>query len=422
MTRNNLAIATLLLLLAASSAALFWPSSVNHGPLATSHGPVHYSTLMGREFFDRAYEQALGITGTITGTGPVSFRMQETGPVPVIQIAGGTVNHHLLAAPLDAQFFEGLAAQKPKRIILIGPDHLSRGREPITASTGTWATPYGQLKTDTRLVKDLTRWHLVNIEESPFDYEFSVGGLVPFVKRSLPDAKIATIIVKVDAPDATLDALAAALPTDKDTIVIGSVDFSHYLPSRAAEFHDITNRAVIDAFDFADFDRLEVDSPPTLRVLLKYLERRGAQQATLVANTDSAKITGQLDTPETTSYLNQYFFMGKPALLNIKTSLYIEEDGTPPTPSFQEGDKRRIVSPEDRFMRGFLSKDDGASLPKNLQKPDLAVGIVKTATATTYYLFPFTHDKTGFRLMTAEEERAYFRKNGIDSAIINELN
>jgi AmmeMemoRadiSam system protein B len=350
---------------------------------------------MGREFFDKAYEQM-----------PTTNDQRLTTND---QIAGGTVNHHLLAAPLDAQFFEGLAVQKPKRVILIGPDHLSRGRQPITISAGTWATPYGNLPSDTTLAADLARWHLANIEETPFDYEFSVGGLVPFVKRSLADAKVATIIVRIDASDEALDALAAALPTDKDTIVIGSVDFSHYLPSRVAEFHDITNRAIINAFDFTGFDRLEVDSPPTLRVLLKYLERRGAQEATLVANTDSAKITEQLDAPETTSYLNQYFSVGEPAPINIETSIYIPSG-------------KKIVSLENRFMSGFMTDDDGASLPKNLKKPDLAVGIVKTAMAAAYYLFPFTHDKTGYRLMTAEEERAYFKQNKIESAIITELN
>jgi len=393
MTRHKIIIVTLLALIAIATTALFWPV---RQPTTNNQKPTtHYSTLMGKEFFDRAYEQM-----------PVSNNQQ---PETNNRIAGGTINHHLLAAPLDAQFFQGLAEQKPKRVILIGPDHLSRGRQPITVSAGTWATPYGELATDIKLVADLARRNLANIEESPFDYEFSVGGLVPFIKRSLSDAKVATIIVRIDAKDADLDALAAALPTDKDTVVVASIDFSHYLPSRAAEFHDITNRAIINAFAYSKFDNLEIDSPPTLRVLLKYLERRGTQKATLLASTDSAKITNQLDTPETTSYLNQYFSAGGPASMNIKTSLYVPAG-------------KKIVSAEDRFNRGFMTADDGSSLPKDIKHPDLAVGIVKSAMATTYYLFPFTHDKTGYRLMTAEEERAYFRRNNIDSAIINELN
>jgi len=351
---------------------------------------VHYSTLMGKEFFNLAYKQAPTIIKTDS------------------PIAGGTVNHHLLAAPLDAQFFEGLAKQKPKRIILIGPDHMSRGSAPITTTLGIWRTPYGDLQTDTELITNLTRWHLVNIEESPFDYEFSVGGLVPFVKRSLPDAMITTIIVKVNTTNTDLDALAAALPTDNDTVVIGSIDFSHYLPSRAAEFHDITNRAILNAFDYDNFNRLEIDSPTTLRVLLKYLERRDAKKATLVASTDSAKITGKLDTQETTSYLNQYFSKGESAPLDIKTSLYI--------PS-----RKKIISMENRFMGGYLHPNDGVSLPKNLKYQNMAVGIVENNTTTTYYLFPFIKDKIDYRLMTTSEEGLYFKQHNIDNAIIHKV-
>lgn len=391
MTRNKAAIILLSTLLVAASTALLWPQTGTEPLIA----PVtHYSTLMGKEFFDRAYEQAPQTVGI---------------PPEGIKVIGGTVNHHLLAAPLDAQFFEGIAYQKPKRVILIGPDHLSRGSAPITATLGTWATPYGDLKTDTRLVSRLAQEKLVNIEESPFDYEFSVGGLVPFIKRSLPDAEVAAIIVRIDAKDAELDALAAALPADKDTVVISSIDFSHYLPSRAAEFHDATNRAIIGAFDYAKFNRLEIDSPPSLRVLLKYLEGRHAQRATLIANTDSAKITHQPDTPETTSYLNQYFLEGNPAPLNAETSLYIPAE-------------KKIVSGENRFMSGFLKDDDGAKLPANLKRPDLAVGIVRTKLATTYYLFPLIQDKKDYRLMTANEEKAYFSRYKLFSAIITELN
>jgi AmmeMemoRadiSam system protein B len=396
MTRNKLTIIILSILLIAASAALLRTKGTDPFMRTMNiKGSVpfvfHYSTLMGREFFDKAYEQAPEIKKADS------------------RIVGGTVNHHLLAAPLDAQFFEGLMAQKPKRVILIGPDHLSRGKTPITVSAGTWKTPYGDLKTDTALVAELSRRNLAQIEEPPFDHEFSVGGLVPFVKRSLPDAEIITIILRIDAEDAELDALAAALPTDDDTVVIGSIDFSHYLPSRAAEFHDITNRAIIGAFAFDRFDRLEIDSPPTLRTLMKYLERRGAREATLLANTDSAKITGLLDTPETTSYMNQYFSAGEPTPMNVQTSLYIPSG-------------KKIVSNENRFMGGFMTIDDGTTLPAKLKRLDMAVGIVRSEATTTYYLFPFVQDDKNHRLMTAAEEKAYFVKNKLDSAIITELN
>lgn len=399
MTRNKIIIATLIIVLAAMSLALLLSPTGTKGtdPFMTEKNIkgsvpfVHYSTLMGKEFFDRAYTQAPTIVKTDS------------------PIAGGTVNHHLLAAPLDAQFFEGLAAQKPKRVILIGPDHMSRGRQTITTTAGTWRTPYGDLTIDTALINELAGKKIANIEESPFDFEFSVGGLVPFIKRSLPQVKTITIIVRSDATEEQLKNLSNALPRDNDTVVVASIDFSHYLPSRAADFHDLTNRAVINAFDYSNFDKLEIDSVPSLRVLLKYLEQRGAQKATLVANTDSAKITGKLDTQETTSYLNQYFSIGRSAPTGIETSLYI-----PPG--------KKIVSAENRFMHGFMESAVASDLPQYLQLPNLAVGMAASADKITYFLFPTATDKAGTRLMTAAEEKEFFRQNGIKESIITVQN
>ena len=346
---------------------------------------------MSPDFYDEAYKNA-----------PATIPSEK-------QTVGGIVNHHLLAAPLLAQFFDGLKNQKPKHLIIIGPDHLSRGSAPITVSAEGWGTAYGDLAPDTALIDKLSSSNAAHIEEWPFDYEFSVGGLVTFAKRSLPGIDVATIILRGDASEAALAKLAAALPRSSDTLVIASLDFSHYLPTDAADFHDLTNRAIISNFDLANLDKIEIDSIPTLRVALEYFQLRGALTDTLVASTNSAKITGKLDTQETTSYLNQYFSVGDKQPFPVKTSLYLGKIG-------------KIVSPEDRFMRGFMSIDDGSTLPADLKKPNLAVGLARYVDKTVYYLFPIAHDKTGARLMTAAEEQTYLRQNNIKGSIITVQN
>jgi AmmeMemoRadiSam system protein B len=399
MTRNNVLISLLLALLAAASLGLIF-SPVKPTTKPEQPAAAHYATLMGKEFFDEAYRLMPPIAKTDQ------------------PVAGGIVNHHLLAAPLDAQFFAGLAAQKPKRIILIGPDHLSRGKRPITATSGTWKTPYGDLATDTELTAALADSHLVNIEETPFDYEFSVGGLVPFIKRSLPDAKVITIILRNDAKAKELDNLVAALPQDQNTIIVGSIDFSHYLPSDVANFHDLTNLAITSAFDWDSLDKLEIDSVPTMRAVLKYAEIRKAQTSTVVAHTNSAEATKNLDAQETTSYLNMYFSLGPKTPFVVKTALYLGDDRTPPTPSFTKRGQLRIISPEDRFMNGFMNINDGSSLPEKLKLPNLAVGIARYTDKTVYYLFPTILEKGLRRLMTAPERTAYFRQNKLNESIV----
>ncbi len=358
----------------------------------------HYATLMGREFYDRAY-----------ASGSTLIKAPD-------KTAGGIVNHHLLAAPLLAQFFDGLKDQKIKHLIIIGPDHMSRGKNSVTISTQGWKTGYGDVRPDAALINRLSSEGAVNIEDAPFDYEFSVGGLVTFAKRSLPKALVTTIIVRSDAKNDDLIKLAAALPRSSDTLVVASIDFSHYLPSDVADFHDLTARAIISNFDIDNFDKLEIDSVPTLRVAMEYFKLRGAMTDTLVASSNSAKLTGQLDLQETTSYLNQYFSrstysrtrISGPVVFDVKTSLYLGNLGK----------NAKIVSPEDRFMRGFMSIDYGSTLPTQFKKPNLAVGIARYADKTVYYLFPTIVEKGTRRLMTAGEKTVYFRQNNIKESIV----
>jgi AmmeMemoRadiSam system protein B len=346
---------------------------------------------MSPEFYDEAYKN-------------------EPTTIPALpETVGGIVNHHLLAAPLLAQFFDGIANQKPKHLIIIGPDHLSRGSSPITVSAEGWGTAYGNLRPNTALIDQLSNDKIAHIEEWPFDYEFSVGGLVTFAKRSLPGVDVTTIILRGDASNDALERLAAALPRSPDTLVVASLDFSHYLPTDAADFHDLTNRAVISDFDTAEFDKVEIDSLPTLRVALQYFQLRNALTDTLVASTNSAKITDKLDAPSTTSYMNQYFSVGAKKPFTVQTSLYLAGNKT-------------IISDEDRFMRGFMNIDDGSTLPADLKKPNLAVGIAKYPDKTVYYLFPTTVEKGTRRLMTAAEERSYLRQNGIKESIMTVQN
>ena len=351
--------------------------------------PKHLATLMSPAFYDEAYKNA---------------------PAAVIappDAAGGIVNHHLLAAPLLAQFFEGLKNKNIKHLILVGPDHLSRGAKSITISAATWGTAYGDLKPNIALINELSSSGLAHIEEWPFDYEFSVGGLVTFAKRSLPGADIATIILRGAASDEALAKLAAALPRSSDTLVIASLEFSHYLTSDAADFHDLTSRAAISDFEINNFEKLEIDSLPSLRVALEYFQRRGALADTLVASTNSAKITGASDAPSTTSYLNQYFSAGVKTPFTVQTSLYLAGN-------------KAIVSDEDRFMRGFMSLNDGSTLPAAIKKPNLAVGVAEYSDKTVYCLFPIAHDKTGAHQMAAAEEKAYFRQNNLKQSIVTD--
>ena len=77
-----------------------------------------------------------------------------------------------------------------------------------------------------------------------------------------------------------------------------------------AEFHDQKSISVIQNFDFERIFDLEIDSPSSIYVLLKYLELINVQNSELVFHTNSGELINKLDEP-TTSHNFYYFSKGE---------------------------------------------------------------------------------------------------------------
>jgi poly-gamma-glutamate synthesis protein (capsule biosynthesis protein) len=351
--------------------------------------PIHYGTLMSESFYNDAYDAA------------------RTTVAPDAVPVGGIIPHHLLAAPLIARFMNGIADQRPRTVILVGPDHLNRGIDPISSSLGTFRTAYGDLMTDPRAT-DLASDGLLNIDEHPFDYEHSIGGLTAFVKRTFPDAQLLPIILKDSATPEQVDRLASALPTT-DTIFLTSVDFSHYLPSPVAQFHDVYSRRIVETQEVGGIARLEGDSPMSLRLAFDYFKRRGAERMQVIDESDSARLTGHPEFAETTSYLIAYATAGAPTTPE------------PVTTVLDMGNIASVASAEDRFMTGFdrIGTFDGA-LPKLGDRghgQGLAAGIVERAHEALVYLFPLVRRGRDWNAMDPVAAAAFFKKNDISATL-----
>lgn len=89
----------------------------------------------------------------------------------------------------------------------------------------------------------------------------------------MPNAKIVPLIVKdifsFQSGDDFAENLDKILP--ENSLIIASLDFSHYLPSNAADFHDEKSLAVLSNFDYDGIKFLDVDSKPALRIFIKLL-------------------------------------------------------------------------------------------------------------------------------------------------------
>lgn len=265
----------------------------------------HYSYFSNKPFFDDAYKN-----------------IPEKSGVPD-KIKGILVNHHLLAPNLIAETINTIATTSQITVVLISPNHFSAGQGQIISSLYQWDTPYGVLNSDCGNISKLEKQGVLNIDEYPFKKEHGISGIVPFIKKSLPNAKIIPIIIKETLSENDLnkfvDSLYATL--GNNVLIIGSFDFSHYLPDNVAQFHDKKSISVIKNFDYAGLKTTETDSVPGLETIMRYMEKEGALNFNLIANTNSSQILHDPTIEETTSYVDGSFSIGNKAFDNTATIL-----------------------------------------------------------------------------------------------------
>lgn len=270
---------------------------------------THISKPFDTSFYDQAYQLA------------PTYKKD----VPA-QVFGGIIPHHLLVSPLIAAFFEGLPKQKIKTVILIGPNHYNLDDPHITTSKGVWKTVYGDLNPNSALIDKLAENKAVVVNERTFDTEHAIYGITTFIKRSLPNANIVPIIFKSYSSKEECNKLAESLNQimDDETIIVASVDFSHYLSSTQADAFDQQSLQAIQSFDLDKVFTLNgtknFDSPPSFYTLLKVMQLRNSATPMVLQHTNSARYTNESGLKQTTSYFTMYFAkseFNKPSPLSL---------------------------------------------------------------------------------------------------------
>lgn len=230
----------------------------------------------------------------------------ESAPVAASPgIRGMIVPHHWVPAELIAGAFRNLAAGGPvRRVVLIGPNHIGAGGSAFTSSELPWRTPYGLVHPEIAAIEGIT-----DVKPRVLTGEHSIAGIVPVVAWYFPDATIVPVAVRAFPRPAQLRAMTKALATllrDPATVLIASVDFSHYLSVPEAERR---NAESIDALTALDTDRVtrwsneHMDSPASIALLMETMRAIGATRFELWWDTTSAFFGGRSTAPDVTSYI-----------------------------------------------------------------------------------------------------------------------
>ncbi len=229
--------------------------------------------------------------------------------------AGIVMPHHDLMILSISRYYQALSSRvEPPVVVVISPNHFESGIEPVLVPMNTsFSTPSGALVPDGELVRSLVARGVAKIDEKLWMNEHGIYAHTPFVSRFFPGARFIPLAIMPGSSPSSALALAEALDEllPAGSLVIGSVDFSHYQIRAVAAHHDEATRSAIQNFELDDLDHLEVDSPETLLAVMRFCELRGAKKAKLVARSSSYDFTGD-PVGETTSHQYWAFVPGEP--------------------------------------------------------------------------------------------------------------
>lgn len=225
--------------------------------------------------------------------------------------------HHDLAAEYTAELFSKLSNSEIKTVIIIGPNHENSGTADAITGVIDYRLLDGFVATDKDWVAWLSREKLAVSEPENFKNEHSIYALVPFVKYYFPEAKIVPIILKSSLLQEQAlklgNAIAGQIVANnlvESTLVIGSIDFSHYLSTEQANLKDIETKEAIISRDYNrlySFGDDNLDSPMTMITVLAAATYLGSNKTEIIANVNQAEATGLISVPSSTSYFTIIF-------------------------------------------------------------------------------------------------------------------
>ncbi len=223
---------------------------------------------------------------------------------------GGIVSHHIpTAIPLLANYYAQLKkSASVETFIIIGPDHFERGRG-VSISEYGFQTSFGTVQPDLELIHALEKTKMVAHDETPFT-DHAIHSQTPFISKLFPQARIVAILIRSDASTeqgAALGETIAAV-TEKfgrKVFIIGSVDFSHYLPEEQARPLDEASARLVGSLDPQLAGLAEADSPMSLSAVVAAVKKLGAKHTISTGTYNSATYSTLRDF--TTGYVFEFF-------------------------------------------------------------------------------------------------------------------
>ena len=229
----------------------------------------------------------------------------KTSPTDSDEKIYGVICPHagfVYSGPVACHSFYSLSASSSKLAIIVGPNHYGIGQNVASMVDASWKTPLGLVEVDSDSVLEL-REHLDILEIDSFSHskEHSIEVQIPILQEVFSDEmKILPIsLINQEQKTATLVGSAIAkIAQEKDALLIGSSDFTHYEENEFAHRQDLALIDPILKLDVDEFYKILYERKVTacgfgaIASIMTACKELGATQGKLLKYATSGDISG----------------------------------------------------------------------------------------------------------------------------------
>jgi len=162
---------------------------------------------------------------------------------------------YVYSGPIACNSIFSISSESPELFIIIGPNHWGIGRSIATMKDCKWETPLGEVEVDSDAADEISNLSQ-NIELDFFSHtrEHSLEVQIPLLQNTFSNFKILPISLINQSKEIAEDVglAMAKIAKGKNTMIIGSSDFTHYEPNEFAHEQDM---ALIEPILEMDIDK-----------------------------------------------------------------------------------------------------------------------------------------------------------------------
>jgi len=162
---------------------------------------------------------------------------------------------YIYSGPIACHSFYSISSESPELFIIIGPNHWGVGCNVAAMKDCSWETPLGQVEVDSDAASELSKIsNIVDLDFFSHTKEHSLEVQVPMLQEVYSKFKILPIILINQEKNAAeeIGEAVATISKQKNSMIIGSSDFTHYEPNEFAHDQD---KALIEPILDLDVDQ-----------------------------------------------------------------------------------------------------------------------------------------------------------------------